>query len=73
MKVPSLPVFVSICAALKTSPAFLLSDSLPAECLGGSGELLSLMEKASPSQMKLATAMIHAALEVCGDAAASLR
>ena len=65
IKVPSLPVFVSICAALKTSPAFLLSDSLPTECLGGSDELLLLMEKATPSQQKLATAMLRAALEAC--------
>ena len=68
IKMPSLPVFVSICAALKTSPAFLLADSLPAECLGGSDELLLLMESASPSQMKLATAMIRAALESCENA-----
>lgn len=45
-KVPSLPVFVSICDALKTSPSFLLADSLPSAEAKEMDELL----KKSPGQ-----------------------
>ena len=63
MKLPSLPVFVTLCRELKASPSYLLADAL-----GGSGAadvdiVYDLIENATPSQMRMITAMIHGALE----------
>lgn len=63
VKLPSLPVFISICAALKISPDYLLRDSLPDNEVSTVHELEKLWESAAPSQQELATAMLRAALE----------
>ena len=66
-KLPSLPVFVSICAALKVSPAYLLADSLTYPEAQDMDTLLELCQKATPKQMNMITAMIHSALEAAGE------
>lgn len=63
VKLPSLPVFISICAALEISPDYLLRDSLPDNEVSTVHELEKLWESAAPSQLELATAMLRAALE----------
>ena len=62
-KLPSLPIFVSLCDALKVSPNYLLQDTLVENEYSNIAELSELLNTASPSQIKLATAMIKAALE----------
>ena len=62
-KVPSLPVFVSLCRELGTHPDFLLIDSLPGIGIEEYNELSSLLQTATPSQMKVITAMLCGALK----------
>ena len=63
-KVPSLPVFVTICRELRVSPSYLLSEVL-ADCdLLEMDMLLDLWQCATPKQIKLITAMIRSALDV---------
>ena len=62
-KVPSLPVFVSICEAMKVSPNYLLSDSLAENEYSDLEELMPLIQSASPGQLKLISAMLRAALQ----------
>ena len=63
-KIPSLPVFVSLCQELKVHPDYLLMDSLPDIGLEASDELAALQQTATPSQMKIITAMLISALKV---------
>ena len=63
-KLPSLPVFVSICAALKVSPAYLLADYPEAQDMD---TLLELCQRATPKQMNMIAAMIRSALEAAGE------
>ena len=60
-KTPSLPVFVTICQQLGVSPDYLLAEDLTKSEAKGFAQLLT---GASPSQLKLITAMIHSALDV---------
>ena len=62
-KVPSLPVFVTICDALKVSPTYLLSDTLQTNEAQGMDDLIDLWKTASPKQIKLITSMVRSALE----------
>ena len=61
-KVPSLPVFVTICDALKVSPSFLLADSLQSTEAKEMDELTELWNAASPKQIKMITRMVKSAL-----------
>ena len=63
MKIPSLPVFVDICNALRISPDFLLRDELVANEVSKIHELEKLWETAAPTKQELAAAMIKAVLE----------
>ena len=63
-KVPSLPVFVTICKALKVSPSYLLSEVLEEHGGEEMDALYELWQKASPSQLKIITAMVRSALDV---------
>ncbi|WP_294547346.1 helix-turn-helix transcriptional regulator [uncultured Pseudoflavonifractor sp.] len=63
-KVPSLPIFISLCEALDASPNSLLIDSLPGIGLETVNELASLWKAATPSQIKVVTAMLTSALRV---------
>ncbi|MBD5088617.1 MAG: helix-turn-helix transcriptional regulator [Clostridiales bacterium] len=62
-KVPSLPVFINICNALKISPDYLLRDALTDNEVSKIRELAELWESALPSQQEMAVAMIQAVLE----------
>lgn len=66
-KVPSMPIFVSLCQQLRISPNYLLKDTLSDNEYSDITELAQLLDTASPSQIRLATAMIKSALEVIGD------
>lgn len=61
-KLPSLPVFVTLCQALKASPSYLLIDSLDDNEVHDMDALFYLWKKATPSQIRMMTAMIQAAL-----------
>ena len=62
-KMPSLPVFVDICNALKISPDYLLQDMLVENEVSTIRKLAELWKNASPSEQEIATAMICAVLE----------
>lgn len=62
-KVPSLPVFISLCNVLKVSPTYLLEDTLSVNELSEFETLSVLWKKASPQQIEVVTAMLHSALE----------
>lgn len=63
IKMPSLPVFIAICNALKISPDYLLQDVLVENEVSKIKELAELWESTSPSEQEIATAMIRAVLE----------
>lgn len=61
-KVPSLPIFTTLCKELGSSPNYLLADDLS----GGPGcddVFDQALAKATPSQLKIIKAMLRAALE----------
>ena len=62
-KVPSLPVFVSLCAALNVSPTYLLVEVLPQQGNQDMDALLELLQTATPKQLNMMTSMIRSALE----------
>ena len=62
-KVPSLPVFINICNALKISPDYLLRDFLTDNDVSKIRELTELWENTPPSQHEIAAAMLRAVLE----------
>ena len=66
-KVPSMPIFVTLCQQLRISPNYLLKATLSDNEYSDITELAQLLDTASPSQIRLATAMIKSALEVIGD------
>ena len=61
-KMPSLPVFISICNALKVSPDYLLRDELEENEVTAIREIEALWEKVPPSRQALVLEMIRAAL-----------
>ena len=64
-KVPSLPVFVTFCKVLKVSPSYLLSEVMEEFEGQEMDDLIDLWQRATPSQLKMITAMVQSALEVC--------
>lgn len=62
-KVPSMPVFVTICRELKVSPSYLLADVLAESNTQDMEHLFSLWMKATPSQIQLINALTKAALD----------
>ena len=62
-KMPSLPVFISICKELKVSPTYLLSDILDDPEIGEMDDLQRLWQNATPKQIKMVSSMIRSALE----------
>lgn len=57
-KIPSLPVFVTICKELRVSPSYLLADVLEGSGATDLDELTDLLKNATPSQIRMMTAMI---------------
>ena len=72
-KVPSLPVFVSLCAALKVSPTYLLVEVLPQQGNQDMDALLELLQAATPKQLNMMTSMIRSALEAIAETRLKLR
>ena len=62
-KMPSLPVFISLCQELRVSPSYLLADILPDPEIQAIDEIRELWKTATPRQLKLISAMIRSALE----------
>jgi len=62
IKTPSLPVFVAICKELKVSPSYLLIGEFD-DSVHEIDALLELCANASPSQVRMITAMIKGALD----------
>lgn len=62
-KVPSLPVFVSLCRELRVSPSYLLAEVLPDPEIQEMDILWELWQKASPKQIKMISSMIRSALD----------
>ncbi|MGN1030191.1 MAG: helix-turn-helix domain-containing protein [Butyricicoccaceae bacterium] len=62
-KTPSLPVFISICNALKISPNYLLQDELKPNELNQIQELTELWKHADPRNQAMAFAIVKAILE----------
>lgn len=61
-KTPSLPVFIEICRQLKVSPNYLLMDYLTDNEYSDTSEVMELLHTATPSQIKIITAMLKSAL-----------
>lgn len=61
-KVPSLPVFISICKALHISPDYLLQDELGDNEISDIHEIELLWKTVSPQKQELALAMIKTVL-----------
>ena len=66
-KMPSLPVFISICRELKVSPSYLLSDILADPEVQEMDALSELWEKATPKQIKMVNSMIRSVLDNIDD------
>lgn len=62
-KIPSLPVFISICNALQISPNYLLQDELVLNEISKIKELEALWESVTPGKQALAISMIETALK----------
>ena len=62
-KMPSLPVFITICNALKISPNYLLQDMLIDNEISKIKEITELWENTTPSQQEIALTMIQAVLK----------
>lgn len=62
-KLPSLPVFVSLCRELKVSPSYLLIEVLPSAEIREMDALWELWQTATPNQIKLINAMVKSALK----------
>lgn len=62
-KMPSLPVFIDICKALKISPDYLMQDILPDNEVSEIKILTELWKSASPSKQAVATTMLKSLFE----------
>ena len=62
-KMPSLPVFVTLCRELKVSPSYLLVEVLPDTEIKEMDTLLQLWQTATPQQIKMITSMVQSALD----------
>lgn len=63
VKIPSLPVFIDICNALKISSDYLLQDELTENEISTIHEIEILWKDTSPSKQELALSMIKTVLE----------
>ena len=66
VKIPSLPVFIDLCNALRVSPDYLLQDELTENEISQIREIELLWKETSPDRQELVLAMIKAALEYRG-------
>lgn len=66
-KMPSLPMFVLLCQKLRVTPSYLLPDVLPDGGAREMDDLLELWHRATPTQLRLISAMLQSALAVLAD------
>lgn len=59
-KMPSLPLFESLCRQLGVSPSYLLADALPSSGNRDLDALLQLCKNASPQQIDLVAFLLEA-------------
>lgn len=62
-KTPSLPIFITLCQNLRVSPCYLLSDIFAGSEADGIEPLVQLCHQATPSQLRIITAMVCSALD----------
>lgn len=62
-KMPSLPLFVSLCQALGVSPSYLLAEAVPSSGNKDLDALLELCKNASPQQIDLIAFLLKAFTE----------
>lgn len=63
VKIPSMPIFATLCKELRVSPSYLLPDLVPENEGEGMDALLSMLKIATPKQLKMMAAMIRAAMD----------
>ena len=63
-KIPSLPVFVLLCQKLKVSPSYMLSEVFEGSDVQEMDALFELWQQATPTQLRLISAMVKSALNV---------
>ena len=62
-KMPSLPLFISLCRELQVSPSYLLADILPDPEIQKMDGIIKLWQEATPKQIKIINSMIYSALD----------
>lgn len=63
VKIPSLPMFVTLCYELEVTPNYLLADVFADNAGEGMDELIDLWEKATPEQLKMVVSIIRGVLD----------
>jgi len=63
MKIPSLPVFISLCKNLKVSPSYLLLEAFDDSYVQEMDFLFDLWNHATPKQLKIISTMLKNVLE----------
>lgn len=66
-KIPSLPVFVLLCQKLKVSPSYLLSEAFEGYNVQEMDVLFELWQQATPTQIKMISAMAKSAISVLSE------
>ena len=66
-KTPSLPLFVTLCNELSISPTYLLYGVVEKTVDTSIDDLDTLCKNAAPSQLKLISVMLNAAMKVIND------
>ena len=67
IKMPSLPVFITLCKELRVSPSYLLSDILSNCGITEIDTFSSLYQQATPKQLQLISTMVKSALDIFED------
>lgn len=62
-KIPSLPVFISLCKALNVSPTYLLPEALPQQENQDIDAMLELAQSATPKQLNMMVSMMRSAMD----------
>lgn len=66
-KIPSLPIFVLLCQKLKVSPSYLLSEAFEGYNIQEMDALFELWQQATPTQIKMISAMAKSAISVLSE------
>ena len=66
-KIPSLPMFVTLCRKLEVTPNYLLADVFAETAGDGMEDLVSLWQRANPEQLKMITGIVRGVLDSMGN------